>query len=151
MQHRISAGVLIEQDDRLLLVRHVKPGEYDFWVAPGGGVEGDETLEQAARREAREETGLEVEPLRMVYVEEFMNPHMRYCKFWYLARPVGGALSVETPEARSEFIVEAAWLSPADMQGKVVYPSVLAERYAQDRSAGFPATVHLGLRHMEVW
>lgn len=151
MQQRISAGVLVEQDGRLLMVRHVKPGEYDLWVAPGGGVQGEETLEQAARREAREETGLEVEPLRMVYVEEFMNPHTRHCKFWYLARPVGGTLSVDAPEARSELIVEAAWLSLADMEGKLVFPTAITERFSSDRLAGFPAVVHLGLRRMTFW
>lgn len=44
MTHRISAGAIVESDGRLLLVRHYRPGRYDFWVAPGGGVKGDESL-----------------------------------------------------------------------------------------------------------
>lgn len=48
MNHRIYAGALVVSDDRPLLVRHVKPGEYDFRVAPGGGVIGTETLAEAA-------------------------------------------------------------------------------------------------------
>jgi len=42
MKHRISVGVIVEQAERLLLVRHLKPGAYDFWVPPGGGVQGTE-------------------------------------------------------------------------------------------------------------
>ncbi|SUX29680.1 NUDIX hydrolase [Chromobacterium vaccinii] len=34
MKHRIAAGVIVEHEDRILMVRHCKPGAYDFWVAP---------------------------------------------------------------------------------------------------------------------
>lgn len=60
MNHRISAGARVENNGRLLLVRHRKQAAYDFWVAPGGGVQGAESLLAAAEREIREETGLVV-------------------------------------------------------------------------------------------
>ena len=151
MQYRLCAGVLVEQDGRVLLVRHLRPGKYDFWVAPGGGVQGDESLAQAAQREAREETGLDVEPMQMAYVEEFMNPEARFCKFWFVARATGGRLSVAAPEAQVEHIVEAAWLSPHEMEGKAVFPPVLQGRYWSDRLSGFPATIQLPLRQMDFW
>ena len=53
MRHRISAGVIVDVDDRILLVRHLKPTVYDFWVPPGGGVEGTEDLRATVQREAR--------------------------------------------------------------------------------------------------
>jgi ADP-ribose pyrophosphatase YjhB (NUDIX family) len=99
VKHRISAGALVEQGGRLLLVRHRKPGAYDFWVAPGGGTHGDEELADTARREVREETGLDVRPERLVYVEEFHSPDTRYCKFWFTAALVGGQLDVTGPDA----------------------------------------------------
>jgi ADP-ribose pyrophosphatase YjhB (NUDIX family) len=40
MQHRISAGATAENDGRVLMVRHLREGHYDFWVCPGGGVNG---------------------------------------------------------------------------------------------------------------
>ena len=60
MKHRISAGVLALRDDRILLVRHFRPGVLDFWAGPGGGVEGSEELSLAAEREAFEEAGVRV-------------------------------------------------------------------------------------------
>jgi ADP-ribose pyrophosphatase YjhB (NUDIX family) len=120
-------------------------------VAPGGGVQGHESLEDAARREAREETGLVVEAHRIAYIEELINPDARTCKFWFAAQVVGGALSADAPEARCEHIVDAAWLSRSQIEGKTVFPPVLADRYWDDRASAFAAPVRLGLRRMEFW
>lgn len=61
MGRRISerAAVLIVEDERILLMRRRKPGE-EYYVVPGGGIEPGETPEEAAIREAKEETGLDV-------------------------------------------------------------------------------------------
>ena len=80
MKHRIAAGIIVEHEGRILVVRHRKPGAYDFWVAPGGGAEGAEDLLATARREVFEECGLHVEPLQIAYIEELLNPQTRECK-----------------------------------------------------------------------
>ena len=149
MTHRISAGAIVESDGRLLLVRHQRPGRYDFWVAPGGGVKGDESLEAAAAREVREETGLVVRVSKLLYIEELADAGCRYVKFWHDASLVGGTLDTSHHEAVAEYIVQAAWLAPEECQGLTVFPPVLTGRYWSDRSAGFPGVVHLPLRRME--
>lgn len=149
--YRISAGALVEHDDRLLMVHHVRPGRYDFWVAPGGGVQGEESYEDAARREVWEETGLRIAVGRMLYVEDLVNPECRFVKFWFAGSLEGGGLDTSHPEARREHIVDAAWLTPAEFAGKAIYPRVLIDRYAQDRRAGFPGVVRLPIRRMENW
>lgn len=79
MRHRISAGMIIERAGRVLLVRHTKPRTYDFWVAPGGGVEGTESLREAACREVREEVGLLAQCTSLAYIEELTTPEVRTC------------------------------------------------------------------------
>ena len=149
LAHRISAGAIVESDGRLLLVRHHRPGRYDFWVAPGGGVKGDESLEAAAAREVREETGLDASVGRLLYIEELADANCRFVKFWYAASVGRGSLDTSHPEAAAEYIVQAAWLAPEELQGITVFPPVLTGRYWSDRLAGFPGVVHLPLRQME--
>jgi 8-oxo-dGTP diphosphatase len=151
MKHRIAAGVIVEEEGRILLVRHTKPGAYDFWVAPGGGAEGAEDLVATAKREALEECGLHVEPRLIAYVEEFSNPHSRECKVWFTGRVVGGTLNATSSEAVREHIVEAAWLSRCEFEGKIIFPPMLHREYWQDRESGFTLPRYVGLRAMEFY
>lgn len=149
--YRISAGAIVEHDGRLLMVHHVRTGRYDFWVAPGGGVKGEESYEETATREVWEETGLRVEVGRLVYVEDLVNPECRYVKFWFLAKLLGGVFDFSHPEAKLEHVAEAMWLEPTQFAGKEVYPEFLHSRYATDKQAGFPGVVRLPMRRMKTW
>jgi len=67
-----TVGVFIfnKANELLLLKSHKWPGKY---VIPGGHVELGETLEQAAVREAKEETGLDVYDLKFICFQEFIH------------------------------------------------------------------------------
>jgi ADP-ribose pyrophosphatase YjhB (NUDIX family) len=57
---RVAVGAMIARGDRVLLVRRGREPAKGIWTVPGGGVELGETVEEAVRREIREETGLEI-------------------------------------------------------------------------------------------
>lgn len=59
----LAVSVALQDGDRLLLVRRGRAPSRGAYAFPGGRVEADETLEEAARRELGEETGLSVGPL----------------------------------------------------------------------------------------
>jgi 8-oxo-dGTP diphosphatase len=151
MKHRIAAGVLIVENEKVLLVRHQKEGVYDFWVAPGGGAEGNEDLIATAQREVKEETGLQVEVMKLAYVEEFSNPHTRELKVWFTGRVIGGSLNANSVEAQREFITEVAWLDRSDFQGRTIFPTPLLHDYWTDRDTGFAFPRYIGLRAMEFY
>lgn len=60
-EHKVAAGVIVEHDGQVLLVRRsLDPGQGQ-WTFPGGFVDFDESPSEAAARECREETGLSVQ------------------------------------------------------------------------------------------
>ncbi|WP_339758242.1 NUDIX domain-containing protein [uncultured Hoeflea sp.] len=145
MQHRISAGALVLNGDRLLLARHHSPGRYDFWAPPGGGVDEAEELETTAERETFEETGIRIEALRIAYIDELIDSGGRMVKFWFLARYLSGEIDVRSNPAHGERIVEAGWFGQGDLPAGHVFPAVLRDDFWRRSSEGFPAPVRLPL------
>jgi 8-oxo-dGTP diphosphatase len=56
----VAVGAIVMKDGCVLLVRRGQPPSEGLWAIPGGRVELGETLQEAARREIREETGLTI-------------------------------------------------------------------------------------------
>jgi 8-oxo-dGTP diphosphatase len=57
----VAVGALVIDDGRLLMVKRDREPGKGLWTVPGGRVEHGEYLDQALRREVKEETGLEIE------------------------------------------------------------------------------------------
>ena len=75
----------------MLLRRAIPPG-FGAWAQPGGFLEADETVIQGAVRETLEETGLVVEPDRIVGI--YSRPQAAIVVIAYQATIVGGAMTV---------------------------------------------------------
>ncbi len=159
MQYAISAGALVVRGGCLLLVHH-QAADYDFWVPPGGRLQGDESILECAARETREETGLAVAPGRIVYVEEFVEQDLHFCKFWFFAEESGGELYFEgdvSDEERARLarlrsgdahVIDARLVSQGGMRELAVYPRMLRDRFWEDLRRGFPETRYLGLQRI---
>jgi 8-oxo-dGTP diphosphatase len=94
----VGVGAIIIEGDRVVLVKRAHPPIQGQWSIPGGVLEVGEMVREAAVREAREETGLMVEPgeLLGVYDRILRDPEQRvqyhYVLIDFLCRPVGGEL-----------------------------------------------------------
>ncbi len=66
-KHEVSAGVVVFRDGEVLVIRN----RFGEWVLPKGKVEPGESLEAAALREVREETGVQAEILRPAGMTEY--------------------------------------------------------------------------------
>jgi len=81
-------AAIFDQDNRILLIQRADSG---LWAMPGGAIEVGETPAEGARREASEETGIEVEPLRLsgIYDSRYCGDTSAYhiYHFVFLCRP----------------------------------------------------------------
>jgi 8-oxo-dGTP diphosphatase len=103
---KVAVGTIVRMDTgRLVLVRRaIEPG-YGKWVFPGGYVDRGEALTAAARREAREECGLDVRLDGLVNIYSY--PGRAPVIVVYAATMVGGTLTTD------EECLEAAEFRPA--------------------------------------
>ncbi len=94
-RHVVSAAVVVANpDDEILLVESPRRG----WEIPGGQVELNESIQDAALREVREESGILVELLGLAGV--FQNVPKSICSFLFKAKPIGGALQTSGESTR---------------------------------------------------
>jgi len=111
----VGVGSVIIQDGRVLLVKRAHPPIQGQWSIPGGVLEVGEMVRDAAIREAREETGLIVEPgeLLGVYDRILYDPDHRvqyhYVLIDFLCRQVGGTLLAASDAA------EVRWFAPEEL------------------------------------
>src|SRR6185503_20893015 len=97
---------ITDAGDIVLIRRGIEPGK-GAWAQPGGFLEVDETVHEAAIRETREETGLLIEPGEIIGLYTRLEASVVTIAFE--ARIVGGAPTV-TPEA-----LEVRSFPPADI------------------------------------
>jgi 8-oxo-dGTP diphosphatase len=104
-------AVIVDPERGVVLVRRGREPFAGRWALPGGFVEVGETCESACAREAREETGLEVEPVELlgVYSAPGRDPRGHTVSTVYLCRATGGAV------AGGDDAADARWF--ADLAG----------------------------------
>lgn len=90
----ITVDVIIRHEEGIVLVKRGHPPFEGFWALPGGFVERDETVEEAAIREVAEETGLQVRLDRLVgvYSQPGRDPKRHAVAICYTAHVIGGTL-----------------------------------------------------------
>lgn len=131
MERHFTATVYIFQEDKILLLHHKK---HNKWMAPGGHVEPNETPPETARREALEETGVEIEFITQeniwfnyphahsierpyhVLLETLpaygQTPAHQHIDFFYVARPKAMHAAKETHNMRWFTLQEVQKLVP---------------------------------------
>lgn len=149
MRYGISAAALIVQNEQLLLVNHRFDEQHDFWIPPGGKLEGEESIFDCAKREVYEETGLDVTLDRILYIQEFVQSDYHFCKFFILASSVRGKLTLDHLTEDEDFLKEARFFAQPDLQSMDVRPTVLKEQFWHDWTAGAQATHYLGLQRVQ--
>ena len=120
----IGVGVLIREGDKYLLIRRMAEPDAGLWSIPGGMVELGERAAEAAKREALEETGFDVEIEEVLSVvdkiivddEEKIKYHFVIVD--YLAEVRGGKLKASSDAS------DARWVNPSEFPSYDLSPTL---------------------------
>ena len=107
---RIGVFALIFDDQGRILLGHRR--DTDWWNLPGGGMELEETVDEALCREVREETGLEVKVERLVGV--YSKPQKQEVVLTFRCNVTGGSLQA------TEEISESRYFPPDALPGNTL-------------------------------
>lgn len=105
---RVGVGVMIENrnNEIILGLRRGSHGEGE-WSFPGGHLDFGETLEQTARREVREEVGLEIGKIELISVADEMrylkSDGKHYVNIGFCAEYLGGEPVLREPDQCQEW------------------------------------------------
>ena len=88
---RVRVSGIYLEDERILLVNHSLYG-HDFWSPPGGGINFGETAEAALKREIKEETGLEAQTGKFLFVSEHIDADLHAIELFFEIQSVQGEI-----------------------------------------------------------
>lgn len=113
-----AAGLLVHHPDAGVLLQHRAVWSHfgDTWGLPGGARHADESAEQAALREAREEAGVPAELVRIRFTSVFD------LKFWSYTTVVADALELFDPVISDPESIELRWVPVAEVESLPLHP-----------------------------
>lgn len=124
---------------RLLLgLGHDPSNRRSIYAMPGGHWESGETLIEAARREIREEAGIEISNIKFLSIYEFFHAEKQktYLSVWFEAIWDGGTPSIREPENKSTW----GWYTPEEALALPLWylDRVLIKRAMAQEAYGYP-------------
>lgn len=130
MTHKLGAGVIVLEDNKILLIKDEKG-----WGLPKGGTEFGESFMETALREGREETGYKIKANEVAFITEFKSKKFgNYLQVYYFGKIVGDSDMPIDPEIESvkfiaterlrEYIKFRPWIIPL-------------ERWLEERTIGY--------------
>ncbi len=132
---RNRACAIIISGDWILLLKHQSPTRKEpIWIPPGGEVLFGESLNEALRREVKEETGLYVEPNRLRWIHQFIEKPYHAIEYYFDCEITGGTLELgQDPEygESDQILLELKFFPYSELTSIPVYPEFLQYHFSE--------------------
>lgn len=107
----IVAQVYVKKDNKILMVQENKIGKKGKWNMPAGKLEKNETLIDAAIRETKEETNLDVQINGLIAIQESITEMGQLIIFYFKGEYISGEISFNQEE-----ISDVKWMTEKEIK-----------------------------------
>ncbi|MGG1679686.1 NUDIX hydrolase [Neobacillus sp. NRS-1170] len=107
----LVVSVSIIKDEKVLMIKENKPNVINKWNFPSGRIEMGEDILDAAIREVKEETGLDVKLTYTTGIYNFISSSQdQVIMFHFIGQVTGGSINIE-----EDGIIDSAWVKVSDL------------------------------------
>jgi len=143
MEHPLVAvgAVIFDNEGKVLLVKRKHAPNKGNWAIPGGKVKYGETLEEAIRREMKEETNLDINVKEPLAIVEIIKEGFHYVIIDFICEIAGGELRAGSDAGEAKFFsieeIKKLYTSPTTVEMLIRYfnkekiPLMIVERSTQ--------------------
>ena len=117
------AGILIE-DGRILLIEHTK-NDKKYWLVPGGGVDWGESASAALIREFKEETSLDIEVEKFLFISETIAPDRQkhVINLYFKIKKVENSSNI-MKLGEEEMLTDLRFIPEGEIKNIKLYPNI---------------------------
>lgn len=109
---KVIVSVCIKEKDKLLIIQEGIPKAYGLWNFPGGHLDENESIIKGALREAKEETGLDVELTSILSIQRSLLDE-NIVRIVFNAKKIGGYIHYDRNE-----ILDCKWVTIEELEKK---------------------------------
>lgn len=120
----VGVGAIVWRDRRILLIRRARPPQAGQWSIPGGRQEVGETLFEAAAREVREETGIEVVPTGIVTAVDSIHRDAEGRAEWHYTIVDVAAEWIAGEPVAGDDAADARWATLDEAEALIGWPEL---------------------------
>ena len=133
---RVS-GILFK-GEKIALVKHENSYNGVYYLLPGGGLERDETIEECAKREVKEETGLDVEVKSLAYYEDVVSKDDHTLHLIFRCNIIGGKIENLDPDKK---VREIVFIKENEFKKVKFFPKKLKEKLFTEKDKELPISL----------
>ncbi len=142
----IRVAAIIKEGDKVLTTQMEKSGDR-YYVLPGGKVEIDENIEEALKRELKEETGIEIKDYSLAYLRELkLDGQEKGLEFYYRISDYSGKPETgHDPENKEGDLRKVEKLPVEKLEDETFFPKQLIEKLQENEISDEQKLEHLGI------
>lgn len=140
MRKAVRAVAMVVKEKEILLIHRIKDSR-EYYVFPGGGVEGDESVEDAVLRELIEETSVNAKITKLIYRHDYGTSQQYYylCEYESGKAELGESIEKQRNKLGKD-LYKPMWVQISELSKLLVFPLEIRDWFIQDYRDGFKNT-----------